>query len=540
MVETIYMVAGWVLLLAGVLVAWWLGWRDTGKGNRRCSRCWYDMQATAGLKCPECGREAKVEKQLHRSNRRWRYVVLGTVLVLASYPIFKWPLYQKDGAIGFVPRVVTFAFLPEVSEQIRKRLPKKTPTDLLLVQKLAKNASLWMWERAILAYTFDRMLRDDSRSMYARMEIIRESPLLGHQVWIALPTISRRIEQDGVFQDTWTRIAELPFSPAFKHLAPSFARCVIQYPERLGSHRNTLDLLRSWGATDRELHEAAVAAMRCGSREASLIGAKCLWRDSLTQPEDVPALLYRVTKQDEADACFAAECIADLGPRSQSALDAIRAELSSKSATRILNASVILVAMGASAKPALGDFDLTSWGFMDESQRDAAAFAAGAIRGNAGKTVKPYSLAARAFGPRGVNDYCQVVALIYHSPLPVDEKVRQLVEIVEIGKLLLSRPETPVSLEFALGFLGKLGAEAENAVPNLIPLCEVMKGEEVREAAADAILRIGVHSKTDAMEILKVLAIAGPPQRGGLPQPNPAMVWKLEQLGVMASERARK
>ena len=114
MVETIYMVAGWVLLVGGVLVAWWFGWRDTGKGSRRCSKCWYDMGATAGLKCPECGREAKTEKQLHRSNRRWRFVVVGLVMMLAAYPVARVPRVQKDGIAGLLPRIVILAAWPEL------------------------------------------------------------------------------------------------------------------------------------------------------------------------------------------------------------------------------------------------------------------------------------------------------------------------------------------------------------------------------------------------------------------------------------------
>jgi len=535
--DWIFISLAWAALLGGIVVAWRWGWRDTGKGMRRCPKCWYDMGATAGLKCSECGREAQSEKQLHRTNRKWRYVVLGAVLVLASYPIFKWPLYLKDGPIGFVPRVVTFAFLPEISEQIRKRLPKTAPSGVPLVQKLSKNSPLWIWERAILANSFARMLRD-GRGAIDRVEILRETPILGKQVWIALPEFTKCVEEDTVFEDGWIRLSAFPFSPEYKPLAAAFSRCVARNPERLSVRRGTLELLRAWGATEMELHDAAAAAMRCGNREASLLGAMCLWRNSLTQPEDVPALLYRVTKQDEADGYLAAECLADLGPLAQSALEPMRAELGSKSPDRMLNASVILVAMGASAKPALVDFDLTRWGFMDESQRDAMAFAAGAIRGNAGAMMRPYSIAARAFGPRGVSDYFQVAALVYYSSMPTGEKVRQLVEIVEIGKLLLNRRETPVSLEFALVFLGKLGSDARSAVPNLIPFCEVLKREEVREAAADAILRIGIHSKKDAEEILKVLAIAGPPQRGGQIQPNPSMEWKLERLGVMALESA--
>jgi len=114
MVETIYMVAGWVMLCGGIVIAWWWGWRDTGKGGRRCPKCWYDMRATAGMKCPECGRESKTEKQLHRSNRRWRYVLVGLLGVLAAYPLSRVPRVQKDGIAGLLPRIVILAAWPEL------------------------------------------------------------------------------------------------------------------------------------------------------------------------------------------------------------------------------------------------------------------------------------------------------------------------------------------------------------------------------------------------------------------------------------------
>jgi hypothetical protein len=540
MLEWIFAICGWSLALVGVLIIWRLGWRDTGKGTRRCPKCWYDMSATAGLKCSECGHEASAERQLHRSNRRWRYVVLGAVLMLASYPIFKWPLYLKDGPIGFVPRVVTFAFLPEISDQIRKRLPSTAPSGVQLVQKLSKNSPLWVWERAILALTFERMLRDNTQSAYARFDILRESPMLGDQVWIALPAIAKCVETDSVFEQSWSQIAGLPFSPAFKHLAPSFARSVARNPERIGRHRNTLHLLRSWGATDEEMHEVLVAALDCNLGDVNVLATDYLWRNSLARPEDIPVLLAKLTRPDGSDAHYATNCLADLGPETERLLEQMRSELRTKVPSRVLNACVLLSSMRAAAKPALADFDIPSWTLMDESQRDVAAFAAASIRGSAGVVARPYSLASRAFGPRGVHDYFEVPALIYHSPLRADEKVRQLLEIVEIGKLLLGRQQTPFVLEFALVFLGKLGSDAQSAVPRLITLCSSGRREEIRLGAADAILKIGIHSREDAAEILKILAIAGPAQPGVGPMPNPALEWKLKQLKEMATERARK
>jgi len=51
---------------------------------RRCPRCWYAMDGTPGLTCPECGRAARTERALHRHRRRWRVAVLGVLVILAG------------------------------------------------------------------------------------------------------------------------------------------------------------------------------------------------------------------------------------------------------------------------------------------------------------------------------------------------------------------------------------------------------------------------------------------------------------------------
>ncbi len=77
----IWWVLGWAVSLAGAALALWALFRDRSRGRRRCPRCWYDLSATAGMKCPECGCEAKREKQLFRTRRRWGWAVVGAVLI---------------------------------------------------------------------------------------------------------------------------------------------------------------------------------------------------------------------------------------------------------------------------------------------------------------------------------------------------------------------------------------------------------------------------------------------------------------------------
>jgi hypothetical protein len=69
--------AGWTIGAAGmVLLLWALFW-DRSRGRRRCPKCWYDMAGVPGLRCPECGKEAKSERQLSATRRRWRWAAAG-------------------------------------------------------------------------------------------------------------------------------------------------------------------------------------------------------------------------------------------------------------------------------------------------------------------------------------------------------------------------------------------------------------------------------------------------------------------------------
>jgi hypothetical protein len=56
---------------------------DRACGRRRCPKCWYQMTGVPSLRCPECGREATDENDLHRRRRRWRLAATGFVIAAA-------------------------------------------------------------------------------------------------------------------------------------------------------------------------------------------------------------------------------------------------------------------------------------------------------------------------------------------------------------------------------------------------------------------------------------------------------------------------
>lgn len=77
-----------VLVVMGALIylAWWALFADRARGRRRCPRCWYDMAHAPppGMICPECGFTARVERQFHRTRRRYVIAALAISVNVAT------------------------------------------------------------------------------------------------------------------------------------------------------------------------------------------------------------------------------------------------------------------------------------------------------------------------------------------------------------------------------------------------------------------------------------------------------------------------
>lgn len=70
---------------------------------RRCPKCWYDLSHTPGMTCSECGYTAKRERQLFKSRRRKRWVLVALLVWIGSYFAFRVPAMQQRGWVAAVP-----------------------------------------------------------------------------------------------------------------------------------------------------------------------------------------------------------------------------------------------------------------------------------------------------------------------------------------------------------------------------------------------------------------------------------------------------
>lgn len=77
----------WLYLIAGVLAACvaaagaWALLSDSSRGRRRCPKCFHSMDPAIGLVCPECGLDAREERRLFRTRRRWKLAAMAVVLL---------------------------------------------------------------------------------------------------------------------------------------------------------------------------------------------------------------------------------------------------------------------------------------------------------------------------------------------------------------------------------------------------------------------------------------------------------------------------
>lgn len=102
-----------VVTLAGASLTLAALFWDRSRGRRRCRSCWYDMSSVVGLRCPECGREARRERDLFRTRRRWRRAAVGVALLVLVAPAgFAVPRVRARGWVGAVPTTVLMAVSP--------------------------------------------------------------------------------------------------------------------------------------------------------------------------------------------------------------------------------------------------------------------------------------------------------------------------------------------------------------------------------------------------------------------------------------------
>lgn len=152
--DTLWSLLGWSLasIAALTLLLTLLGDapRRRFRRMRRCPKCWYDLSHTPGMKCSECGYTAKRERQLFRTRRRKRWVLVALLVWIGSYFAFRVPAMQQRGWVAAVPTTVLVCAAPHVAANRPGEYQAQRESLISEVAYRAQGDSLADWQWGIL------------------------------------------------------------------------------------------------------------------------------------------------------------------------------------------------------------------------------------------------------------------------------------------------------------------------------------------------------------------------------------------------------
>lgn len=159
--DWMFWIAGGVLGIAGLWLAYWSLFSDRAKGRKRCPKCWYNMQAAESLRCPECGHTAKTDRKLLKTRRRWRWAFVSGLLLLGSFSLEVVPRYRSSDwrEKSSTTLLVLLAYLADDQESFgsavdRSRAPSRYSTIPYIFQEDA--LADWQW-RLMMAHALRRL-----------------------------------------------------------------------------------------------------------------------------------------------------------------------------------------------------------------------------------------------------------------------------------------------------------------------------------------------------------------------------------------------
>lgn len=123
---------GTLVLVRGVFGRWF---RAGGRGGRvrSCRKCRFDLSATDGHTCPECGHTARHEAEHYAGRFRWPVAAAGVVLLLGAVVVAMTPGVQRHGWLHMLPMGVQVRvfYLEENSDSLwmfHERLEGRQPS----------------------------------------------------------------------------------------------------------------------------------------------------------------------------------------------------------------------------------------------------------------------------------------------------------------------------------------------------------------------------------------------------------------------------
>jgi len=203
-----------VAALGAMWLLWWGLLRERKRAVSCCPNCWYEM-AGVGT-CPECGREVRSEKDLHRTRRRWRVALAGVLCLVVSTGVVGWRKAQRDTWWVYVPTWVLIEGLPVAgmesgwADELRTRV---TASGYMTVggrtnrgrgQPMSRDTYLHLLDRCIEGNWLAQPRDERWRASYGQMLQETRLPSRGSSAY------PDGTPEDRALQSAFDRIARIP------------------------------------------------------------------------------------------------------------------------------------------------------------------------------------------------------------------------------------------------------------------------------------------------------------------------------------------
>lgn len=141
---------GGVLIALGLFLLWLFLFSDRSRGRRRCPKCWYDLRGTPGLRCSECGFEARRERALFRTRRRWRAASAAMLVLALGIAVALVPKVRRDGWPSLVPTTALLWLMPLCDAPDYGQSPLHWTESELDRRDAARSLSAWQWRFVLI------------------------------------------------------------------------------------------------------------------------------------------------------------------------------------------------------------------------------------------------------------------------------------------------------------------------------------------------------------------------------------------------------
>lgn len=180
----------WLLILLGMFLAGAGGWLAAqgflsdwllSRGvRRRCRKCRFDLSQSVGLRCGECGHEARSERELKRARVRWRWVAVGFCVSVLGLGNVLYAAVESTVWVWLIPRGTLAAYWPLI--------PHFSPTT---EKRIGRTLAQHLWEMTPTDVAFAQCVREGNARA---LQKLKKSAIPG------------RIAEEHIFQSTWLLI----------------------------------------------------------------------------------------------------------------------------------------------------------------------------------------------------------------------------------------------------------------------------------------------------------------------------------------------